>query len=214
MIFFVWFFSNRIRKNARERAAELMRQGNHTDANKFLRRCVDITHEMALQLIQRCRAMNVDCIVAPYEADAQLAYLNKVGLADYIITEDSDLTLFGCQQILFKLDLAGNCVLVNAEKFHLAMDCPINKFTMDKFRLMCILSVNIRTNITQIIFVLFPFTLDEPITYAVVSMRAKGMAIEYSVRNDTFCNSFIFRQMEYFFYYLCCNLNIFRGAII
>lgn len=117
-----------------------MRQGNHREASNYLRRCVDITHEMALQLIQTCRAMNVDCVVAPYEADAQLAYLNKVGLADYVITEDSDLTLFGCRKILFKLDLAGNCVLVDAEKLHLAMDCRVEKFTMDKFRLMCILS--------------------------------------------------------------------------
>jgi len=32
-----------------------------------------------------------DCIVAPYEADAQLAYLNISGIADFIISEDSDL---------------------------------------------------------------------------------------------------------------------------
>lgn len=117
-----------------------MRKGNHNEARQYLQRCVDITHEMALQLIKVCRAMNVDCVVAPYEADAQLAYLNKIGLADYVITEDSDLTLFGCQKILFKLDLTGSCVLVDSAKLHLAMDCREDKFTMDKFRLMCILS--------------------------------------------------------------------------
>lgn len=117
-----------------------MRLGNHKDAQNHFRRCVDITHEMALQLIQTCRSLNVDCVVAPYEADAQLAYLNKIGLAEYVITEDSDLTLFGCRKILFKLDLTGNCVLVDSDKLHVAMDCQLNKFTMDKFRLMCILS--------------------------------------------------------------------------
>lgn len=45
--------------------------------------------------------MGVDCIVAPYEADAQLAYLNRAGYADLIITEDSDLLLFGCKQVGF-----------------------------------------------------------------------------------------------------------------
>lgn len=120
---------------------ELMRKGNHSEARNYLRRCVDVTHEMALQLIKSCRAMNVDCVVAPYEADAQLAFLNKIGLADYVITEDSDLTLFGCQKILFKLDLAGYCTLVDASKLHLAMDIQNpERFTMDKFRLMCILS--------------------------------------------------------------------------
>lgn len=44
-------------------------------------------------------------IVAPYEADAQMAYLERVGLVDGIITEDSDLLVFGCRNALFKLDI-------------------------------------------------------------------------------------------------------------
>ena len=59
-----------------------------------------------------------DCIVAPYEADAQLAYLRKSGIVDMIISEDSDLTLFGCDKILFKLDLNGNGVLVEMNKLN------------------------------------------------------------------------------------------------
>ena len=35
------------------------------------------------------------CIVAPYKADSQLAFLNMAGLADIVITVDIDLTLFG-----------------------------------------------------------------------------------------------------------------------
>lgn len=46
-----------------------------------------------------CRKKSVDYIVAPYEADAQLAYLDKTGMAQIIITEDSDLTLFGCNKV-------------------------------------------------------------------------------------------------------------------
>lgn len=39
--------------------------------------------------------------MAPYEADPQLAYLNKVGIAQVVITEDSDLVLFGCEKVKF-----------------------------------------------------------------------------------------------------------------
>lgn len=131
---------DRSRKNAKQRAREYMLKGDHNNASKYLRQCVDVTHEMALKLIQACREINVDCIVAPYEADGQLAYLDKIAIADYVITEDSDLTLFGCKRILFKLDLTGACTLVDASKLHLAMGCSIEKFTMDKFRYMCILS--------------------------------------------------------------------------
>lgn len=54
---------------------------------------------MALCLIKECRKRNIDCIVAPYEADAQLAFLNIQNIAHIVITEDSDLTLFGCSKV-------------------------------------------------------------------------------------------------------------------
>lgn len=49
--------------------------------------------------MKACRDRGVDCIVAPYEADAQLAFLNKCGIAQLVITEDSDLVLFGCDRV-------------------------------------------------------------------------------------------------------------------
>lgn len=53
---------------------------------------------------QALKAESVSYIVAPYEADAQLAYLERIGLVSGIITEDSDLLVFGCQNVLLKLD--------------------------------------------------------------------------------------------------------------
>ena len=47
-------------------------------------------------------------MVAPYEADAQLAYLEKQGIADIVITEDSDLLAFGCKKVFFKMDQNGD----------------------------------------------------------------------------------------------------------
>lgn len=54
---------------------------------------------VCLLLNQAARARGVDCLVAPYEADAQLAYLTKSGLAQAVITEDSDLLAFGCKTV-------------------------------------------------------------------------------------------------------------------
>lgn len=128
------------RENSRKRAAELLRLGKTTEAYSQMRRCIDVTHEMALRLIKECRLRNIDCIVAPYEADAQMAFLNKLDIAQYVITEDSDLTLFGCKKIIFKLDLTGAGLLVEADKLYLSMGCRKEKYTFDKFRTMCILS--------------------------------------------------------------------------
>ena len=49
-------------------------------------------------------------MVAPYEADAQMAYLERIGLVDGIITEDSDLLVFGCRNVLFKFDFTSSTV--------------------------------------------------------------------------------------------------------
>lgn len=43
--------------------------------------------------------MQIKYIVAPYEADAQLAYLYKNKLCHGIITEDSDLMPYGCDNV-------------------------------------------------------------------------------------------------------------------
>lgn len=37
---------------------------------------------------------NVVVMLAPYEADAQLAYLNKINYIDFVVTIDSDLLCF------------------------------------------------------------------------------------------------------------------------
>ncbi|KAG7207302.1 hypothetical protein KM043_008970 [Ampulex compressa] len=128
------------RQNNRKKAAELMRMGQIAEARNLIRRSVDISHEMALEVIKECQRINIDCIVAPYEADAQLAYLNISGIADVVITEDSDLTLFGCKKVFFKMDIYGHGLLVDQEKLHLAMGMRLEHFDMDKFRYMCILS--------------------------------------------------------------------------
>ena len=49
--------------------------------------------------LQALRDAGVKYCVAPYEADAQMAYLSNAGLADVVITEDSDLLAYGCSEV-------------------------------------------------------------------------------------------------------------------
>lgn len=93
-------------------AKEKLEQGNTAAAIDFFRKAVQITPSMAYQLIQILRSENVEFLVAPYEADAQLAYLatldaDQGGIAA-VITEDSDLIAYGCTAIIFKMDRFGN----------------------------------------------------------------------------------------------------------
>ncbi len=54
--------------------------------------------------------------MAPYEADSQLTYLQNKGIVDLVITEDSDLLVFGCERVLFKLDDSGHGKLIELKE--------------------------------------------------------------------------------------------------
>ena len=115
-----------------------MKEGKGREAKEYFQRCVDITPDMAQDVIRAARDRNVDCIVAPYEADAQLAHLALSGIADLVVTEDSDLTLFGCERVLFKLIDSGDCVLYEREHLNRVFGLQADLFNFDKFRYMCI----------------------------------------------------------------------------
>ena len=38
-------------------------------------------------------------VVSPYESDAQMAFLLETNVADFAITEDSDLLAYGCKEV-------------------------------------------------------------------------------------------------------------------
>ncbi|KAJ8082842.1 hypothetical protein PM082_008699 [Marasmius tenuissimus] len=86
-------------------------QGRHHEARECYTKAVDVTPQMAFQLIKALRAEGVKYIVAPYEADAQLAFLEKQRIVSAILTEDSDLLVFGCKNVLFKLDTTARTVV-------------------------------------------------------------------------------------------------------
>ena len=96
------------RAQAREQAQEYLAAGDEKMAMRKFSESIDITPKMAHTLIMALREMNVEHYVAPYEADAQLAYLYKSGQVDVVMTEDSDLLAFGVKICFFKMDNLGN----------------------------------------------------------------------------------------------------------
>ena len=53
------------------------------------------------EVMDRLDKMAVTYVVAPYEADAQLAYLFRTGQVDVVMTEDSDLLPYGCEKVMY-----------------------------------------------------------------------------------------------------------------
>ncbi|XP_040906029.1 exonuclease 1 [Toxotes jaculatrix] len=122
-----------------QKGRQLLREGKLSEARDCFTRCVNITPAMAHNVIKAARAKGVDCVVAPYEADAQLAYLTKCGLAQAVITEDSDLLAFGCKKVILKMDKQGNGLEIDQSNLGRCRTLG-NVFTEEKFRYMCILS--------------------------------------------------------------------------
>ncbi|PVZ99159.1 hypothetical protein BB558_003474 [Smittium angustum] len=128
------------RKNNTDRGIDLLKQGKRKEAMSYFQKGVNITPLLAKAVIEELKKEKINYIVAPYEADAQLAFLEKNGIIDGIITEDSDLVVFGCKKVIFKLNDGGFGVLFDRDNLRLVKDIPLKGWDDNMFRKMCILS--------------------------------------------------------------------------
>ncbi|KAL4870752.1 hypothetical protein BDV12DRAFT_43552 [Aspergillus spectabilis] len=128
------------RKESKALGMELHRKGRTAEAYQEFQKAVDVTPLMARQLIEELKKMDVQYVVAPYEADAQLVYLEQHGFIDGIISEDSDLLVFGAKRLLSKLDQHGDLVEINRADFTACREVSFVGWTDADFRRMCILS--------------------------------------------------------------------------
>ncbi|KAE8445576.1 hypothetical protein EG329_013209 [Mollisiaceae sp. DMI_Dod_QoI] len=128
------------REDSRKAGLELLNAGKPSQAYLEFQKAVDVTPEMARQLIDELRRTGVQYIVAPYEADAQMVYLERKGIIDGIISEDSDLLVFGAKCLLTKLDQYGNCIEVNKADFCACKEITLTGWSDKEFRQMAILS--------------------------------------------------------------------------
>ncbi|BGP31765.1 hypothetical protein JCM10296v2_003539 [Rhodotorula toruloides] len=128
------------RSDALAKGNAFLAEGKAGQARECFVKAVDVTPAMAYQLIKALRAEGVEYVVAPYEADPQLAYLEKSGIVDAIVTEDSDLLVFGCRNVLFKMDGEGACVHISRDDFSKCREYNFAGWSDAEFRHMAILS--------------------------------------------------------------------------
>ncbi|KAG9231036.1 hypothetical protein BJ875DRAFT_133751 [Amylocarpus encephaloides] len=128
------------RADSKKLGLELMNAGKPSQAYQEFQKAVDVTPEMARQLIDELKTVGVQYIVAPYEADAQMVYLERKGVIQGILSEDSDLLVFGAKCLLTKLDQYGNCVEINKADFCACKEVTLTGWSDKEFRQMAILS--------------------------------------------------------------------------
>ena len=128
------------RKESKRLGLELLKMGKTSQAHLELQKSVDVTPEMARMLIEELKHHNIQYIVAPYEADSQLVYLERHGIIQGILSEDSDMLVFGAKCLITKLDKYGECVEVNRNHFTACREVSLAGWSDADFRRMAILS--------------------------------------------------------------------------
>ncbi|KAK0725323.1 hypothetical protein B0H67DRAFT_641765 [Lasiosphaeris hirsuta] len=116
----------------------LLKAGKPSQAYSELQKAIDVTPEMARHVIEELKKENVPYIVAPYEADAQLVYLERQGLINGIVSEDSDLLVFGAKRLLTKMDKHGQCIEINRKDFCAVREISLTGWSDAEFRQMAI----------------------------------------------------------------------------
>ncbi|KAF4613656.1 hypothetical protein D9613_007910 [Agrocybe pediades] len=85
----------------------------------------DITQQMISQVMTMLRLFGIPYITAPMEAEAQCAELVTLGLVDGVITDDSDVFLFGAQRVyknMFNQSKTVECFLLTDLSRELGLD--------------------------------------------------------------------------------------------
>lgn len=128
------------REKARESANACIKKGDRKQAWKEFMKAAGVTPEMAKSVMVELDRKHVKYVVAPYEADPQMVYLEKIGLVDGILSEDSDLLIFGCLRLITKLNDYGECVTINRADFDKIKRPNLGQFSQEQLRWVVILS--------------------------------------------------------------------------
>lgn len=106
----------KIRKEKyKEEIERLIAKKFYNKAKEIMKRCISVSRKIVYDITKLLKKLNIEYIIAPYEADAQLYFLEEIKYIDFILTEDSDLIPYGCKNILFKFD--------NLYVDHYTIDC-------------------------------------------------------------------------------------------
>ncbi|QID85410.1 Rad2 nuclease [Saccharomyces pastorianus] len=129
------------RQESKAIAERLWASGERRNAMDYFQKCVDITPEMAKCIIDYCKLNGIRYIVAPFEADSQMVYLEQKNIVQGIISEDSDLLVFGCRRLITKLNDYGECLEICRDDFSkLPKKFPLGLLNDEEIRTMVCLS--------------------------------------------------------------------------
>ncbi|KAL9540134.1 hypothetical protein MBANPS3_009856 [Mucor bainieri] len=130
----------RARQAALDQGLELHKQGKLAEAEERFRESVAVSDDMVNGVISKLTEQKIQCIVAPSEAAAQLAYLAKTGKVDAVYTGNLDPLVFGCPKILYNVMPYGFGVEIFMDKIINNRESIFHKCNAETIRHICMLS--------------------------------------------------------------------------
>jgi 5'-3' exonuclease len=106
----------KMKEENKKKGMEFLSQGNEEEARKYLSRCIIIDDRIITVVMNTLHTKNIEFMVAPYESDSQISKLVHLGIADFAITEDSDLIVYNVKVVL-KLCPDGDCDFIDLSKW-------------------------------------------------------------------------------------------------
>lgn len=190
------------REDARAKADAFLKKGDRKSAWKEFMKAAGVTPAMAKSIMVELDARNIKYVVAPYEADPQMVYLEKIGLVDGILSEDSDLLIFGCRKLITKLNDSAECIEIDRANFDKVKKIPyLSKFTQEQLRLVAMLSGCDYTKGVANIGLKTAFNIVKKfdnIEKILVALRADGKKVDPGFKDEVYQANLAFQFQKVF----------------
>eukprot|EP00754_Rhynchopus_humris_P002061 Rhum_TRINITY_DN11159_c0_g1::Rhum_TRINITY_DN11159_c0_g1_i1::g.42436::m.42436/K10746/EXO1; exonuclease 1 len=96
------------REESHAKAKKCLEAGDKPQMAQHYAAAFDITPDLAQTVARVLQNNGVETIIAPYEADGQLAHLAHTGQVSAVVSEDSDLLAHGVHKVFTKMDYVGD----------------------------------------------------------------------------------------------------------
>ncbi|CAO3635925.1 unnamed protein product [Mucor fragilis] len=126
-----------------EQGLDLYEPSEAAAAKERSQQPVTATNDMTIAVIRKLKEKTIQCIVAPYEAAAQLTHLAKTGKVAAVVTENAenaDLLAFGCPNFIYNLDASGHGIGICMDKVISNSKSPLCGYDAETIRHISILS--------------------------------------------------------------------------
>jgi len=96
-----------IREKNQEKYQKAMEEGDQEQARRYAHSMIKINEDIINDVRKILDLMGIQCIQAPAEGEATVAYMNELDLVNYAVSQDYDSLLFGAKSLCRNLTVSG-----------------------------------------------------------------------------------------------------------